>query len=56
MTMNIKYTKGPNTGRIADIGTGEHREYVATTTVSSRWFKTLKGAQRWMEKQGYKQA
>lgn len=28
-------------------------EYVAVTLSASKWFKTLRGAEKWMERKGY---
>lgn len=50
MTMRIEYIKGSNTGTIADNGKGENREFVAVTAGGSKWFKTFKGAERWITK------
>jgi len=56
MTMRIEYVKGNNTGAIVDNGKGENKEYGAVTAVSSKWFKALKGAERFMANQGYAKA
>lgn len=50
MTMKINYVKGSNTGAICDNGKGENIEYVAVTAGGSKWFKTLKGAKKWITK------
>lgn len=54
MIMRIEYKKGGNAGAIADNSKGENKEYVAVTADTSKWFKTLKGAERFMESQGYR--
>lgn len=46
--MRIEYKKGENTGAIADNGKGNNREFLAVTAGSSKWFKTFKGAERWI--------
>lgn len=54
MTMRIEYAKGVNTGIIADSGKDTNKEYVATVcTGSSKWFKTFKGAEKWIKGLGY---
>lgn len=44
------YVKGGNVGKVM-LNNGE---YVATTETKSGWFKTLAGAERFMERNGYK--
>lgn len=57
MTMRIEYTKGMNNGFIADNSKGDNKEFVATIcTGSSKWFKTFKGAEKWMNNNGYARA
>lgn len=53
MTFKINYVKGSNHGAITDNGNGENKEYLACTTVTSKWFKSLKTAERFMEKNEY---
>lgn len=50
----ITYTKGASNEAKGSIdfmpGNGQ---YLAATLSASRWFKTLRGAERWMESCGY---
>lgn len=50
MTIKIDYIKGSNKGAIADNGKDENREFVAVTAGGSKWFKSFKGAERWITK------
>ena len=54
MTFIVMYSKGGNEGSIFDNGTGKNLYYIAVTAAKSKDFKTLKGAERFMEKMGYK--
>jgi hypothetical protein len=54
--MEIKYTKGGNEGSISIQNTTVGKQYLAVTAVKSGWYKTLKGAEKFMEKCGYTKA
>lgn len=57
MTTKINYVKkGEIAGAIADNGKDDNKECVAVTAVASKWFKTLKGAEKFMTAQGYVRA
>lgn len=49
-----QWKKGGNVGAIQQNGLKE--EYIAVTAVKSRTFKTIVGATRFMETNGYKRA
>jgi hypothetical protein len=54
MTMLVKYVKGGNEGAIFDNGKGGNLTYIAVTAAKSKDFKTIKGAERFIETMGYK--
>lgn len=47
----IKFTRVDNTGCIFIYPDGVYYAFIASG--QNRYFKTLKGAERWMNKQGY---
>jgi Mlc titration factor MtfA (ptsG expression regulator) len=49
---DIKYKKGGNEGSISYFQ-NEEKPFLAVTATKSNWYKTLKGAEKFMEKNGY---
>lgn len=47
-----KYIRGGNSGAIQQ--NGKAAQYIATTATKSRTFKTIVGARRFMETEGYR--
>lgn len=53
----LLYVKGNSDeveGAIGPANASGGLEYFACTLAESRWFKTLRGAERWMESRGYR--
>lgn len=53
MTMRIECTNGSHKGVIVDNGKGDHKEYGVLIGTTAKWFKTIKGAEKFMANQGY---
>lgn len=51
----IYYSKGSNKGSIGKNEYAGEVTYIAVTEVSSKSFKTLSGAKKYMEQMGYKE-
>lgn len=55
LTNQTKYTKGGNEGSVTYYPQQE-KPFLAVTAVASNWYKTQRGAQKFMEKRGYTKA
>ena len=56
MTMMIEYSRGTSKGGISDNTYAGEKTYIACTATNSKTFKTLKGAEKFMAKNGYERA